>query len=235
MVEFKIRASGCSKIMGIKGLGLTGQTFLIQSLKEMMFKRRSEIKSKYITKGNLSEEDGFTLMALELDLGMVFKNVSFFENDFICGTPDLIIGDTVYDNKCSWSLDTFPLFESEIPNKDYWWQLQCYMELTGCRKAVLAYTLIDAPLELVEQAIKWETNQDATYRKVNEMVYTKKYFDELKERFFSLSTLDFFVEIPANKRIKKFAFDYDQKAIELVKERVLESRKYINSLLNNNK
>jgi hypothetical protein len=61
MESFKIRASSCSKIMGVKGLGQTGYTYLESWLKEAMFKRRPEIKSKYIDKGNISEEDGFTL------------------------------------------------------------------------------------------------------------------------------------------------------------------------------
>lgn len=230
MEQFKIRASGCAKIMGIKCLGLTGQSFCESWVKERLFKRRKDIKSKYLTKGNLSEEDGFTLMALQLNLGMVYKNEKFYENDFICGTPDLIVGDTVYDNKCSWSLDTFPMFDKE-PNKDYWWQLQCYMDLTGCRKTVLAYTLIDTPLELIEQAIKWETNHDAIYKIVNEMVYTKAYFEQLKNDYFALSELDFFIEIPEEKRIKTFSFDYDEIAIGKVKERVKECRDFINSLI----
>ena len=218
--------------MGVKGLGLTGQSYLESWLKETLFKRRAEIKSKYLVKGNESEEDGFTLMALQLNLGMVYKNTKYFENDFICGTPDLIVGDTVYDNKCSWSLDTFPLFDKEIPNKDYWWQLQCYMELTGCRKAVLAYTLIDASKALIEQAIKWQTNQEEIYRTICNMVYTKEYFDELVEEFCPLAESDYFLEIPESKRIKTFSFDYDAEAIAKIKERVKECRNYINSLIN---
>lgn len=233
MEEFKIRASSASKIAGVKGLGLTGQSYCEAWLKEKMYNRRSEIKSKYLDKGNLSEEDGFTLMALELNLGMVFKNNGYFENDFICGTPDLIVGGIVYDNKCSWSLDTFPMFNNEIPNKDYWWQLQCYMDLTGCKEAVLAYTLIDAPFELVQQAVKYEFNANKIYKIIMNMVYTRKYFDQLVETFCASSELKTFVEIPKEKRIKTFNILYDNDSILMLQKRVLESRNFINSLLNN--
>lgn len=219
--------------MGIKGLGQTGYTYLEQCLKEHLYKRRKDIKSKYLTKGNESEEDGFTLMALQLDLGMVYKNTKYFENDFICGTPDLIQNGIVYDNKCSWDLDTFPMFEKEIPNKDYWWQLQCYMELTGCRKAVLAYTLIDASYDLIQQAVKWLTSQEDIYRTIFNMVYTKDNFEKLCEEFCPLAKSDYFMEIPEKDRIKTFAFDYDPEAIAKIKGRVLESRIYLNTLINN--
>ena len=87
------------------------------------------------------------------------------------------------------------------------------------------------PLELIEQAIKWETNHDAIYKIVNEMVYTKAYFERLKNDYFALSELDFFIEIPEEKRIKTFSFDYDAIAIGKVKERVKECREFINNLI----
>jgi len=230
---FKIRASGAGKIAGIKGLGETGKTYCKEWLKEQLYKRRKDIKSKYIDKGNRNEEDGFTLMALELDLGMVYKNQSYFQSKHFCGTPDLIHNGIVYDNKCSWDLSTFPMFETEIPNKDYWWQLQVYMELTGCRKAILAYTLIDADMDLIQQAVKWEIYPEKIYQTVCNMVYTKERFDEAFNEFCPLATSDYFIEIPAKDRIKTFAFDYDAEAILKLQERVLECREYINSLLIN--
>jgi hypothetical protein len=233
MEQFKIRASGSGKIAGIKGLGETGKTFCKEWLKQKLYKRRKDIKSKYIDKGNRNEEDGFTLMALELDLGMVYKNLSYFQSEHFCGTPDLIHNGIVYDNKCSWDLSTFPMFETEIPNKDYWWQLQVYMELTGCRKATLAYTLIDADMDLIDQSVKWETDPEKIYQTICNMVYTQERFDEAKTEYCSRAESDFFVEIPAKNRIKTFSFDYDPEAILKLQERVEECREYISSLLTN--
>lgn len=218
--------------MGAKGLGQTGYSYLESWLKEAMFKRRPEIKSKYIDKGNISEEDGFTLLTLQKGLGMVYKNEKHFENDFMTGTPDLIHDGIVYDNKCSWSLDTFPMFDKEVPNKDYYWQLQTYMELTGCDKSVLAYTLIDADISLIQQAVKWETDPEKIYRIICNMVYTQSAFDEAVNEFCFNAKSDYFVEIPEEKRIKCFEIARNDKDIELIKERVKESRIHINYLLN---
>jgi len=229
---FKIRSSATSKLMGVKGLGQTGYTYLEAWLKDHLYKRRTEIKSKYLDKGNISEEDGFTLMALQLDLGMVYKNQELFKNDFMIGTPDLIVNGVVYDNKCSWSLDTFPMFDKEIPNKDYYWQLQSYMELTGASKAVLAYTLIDADISLIEQAVKWETEPNKIYRIICNMTYTKSTFESYIKEFCPTATSSYFVEIPDHDRIRTFNIDKNQKDIDLIYDRVNESRTYINSLLN---
>lgn len=218
--------------MGVKGLGLTGYNYLESWLKEKLYKRRAEIKSKYLDKGNISEEDGFTLLTLQHNLGMVYKNEKMFENDYMIGTPDLIHDGIVYDNKCSWSLDTFPMFDKEISNKDYYWQMQTYMELTGCKKAVLSYTLIDADFSLIEQAVKWEIDSEKIYRIICNMVYTKSAFDIAKKQFCPDAKADYFIEIPENKRIKTFQIEYDPKAIQLIQNRVEESREYINQLLN---
>jgi len=227
---FKIRSSGTSNIMGVKGLGKTGQSYIEQWVKEYLYKRRPEIKSKYLTKGNVQEEEGFTLMATELNLGMVYKNTELFENDYMKGTPDLIVNGVVYDNKCSWSLDTFPMFEKEVPNKDYWWQLQSYMELTGCDKSVLVYTLIDADEFEIERQIKWESNPEKIYKVINEMVYTKDYFNNLVDRFCPTAISDYFIEIPEDKRIKTFEIEKDKKSIMEIEYRVDECRTFIHNL-----
>lgn len=228
--NFKIRASGAHSIMGVKGLGKTGETYLKQWLKEKLYNRREDIKSKYLSKGNQCEEDGFTLMATELNLGMVYKNIAKFENDFCTGVPDLIL-DKVYDDKNSWSLSTFPIFETEIPNNDYWWQGQVYMYLTGIKKYVLAYTLIDAPADLVAQAVKWMTDPEEIYKAISNMIYTEADFKQLCKEFCPLAESDYFIEIPECDRIKTFEFDYDEEAIKKLEGRVLECRIFLNNLI----
>ena len=59
--------------------------------------------------------------------------------------------DLVIDVKNSWDHWTFPLFEDSVPTKDYYWQLQGYMALTGNKSAKLIYTLMDTPIDLLNQ------------------------------------------------------------------------------------
>ena len=209
----------------------TAKTYCKKWLKEHLYGRRKDIKSKYIDKGNICEEDGFTLMCLELNLGMVYKNTKLHSNEYMQGTDDLFVNNIVYDNKSSWDLDTFPMFETEVPNEAYEWQLNSYAELRNVDNAVLAYTLIDAPLELIEPEIKWLADHNDIYKRVCQMVYTKEYFDTLKNNLFPGATLNTFVEIPAERRVKPFPIKRDPAKIETIKQRVPMCREYIKTLL----
>lgn len=102
---------------------------------------------------------------------------------FFCGTPDLIVENVVYDIKCSWDCFTFPLFENEIPNKDYFYQLQVYMYLTGCKKAVLTYVLLNTPEELTYEEKHNYDNMDKKYRiKTYSFDYDETIIEQLKEK-----------------------------------------------------
>ena len=111
MKEFKIRASQCSKIMGQKALGKTGETYVKEWLIEQIYNRKKSISNKYLTKGILMEQDGIDMYAKHNLLDTLIKNEQYFENDFMCGTPDLILEDKIVDIKSSWDCFTFPIYD----------------------------------------------------------------------------------------------------------------------------
>jgi hypothetical protein len=164
MQTFKLRASAAGKLMtnptsaAAKAgatLSETSKTYLKEWLTTEIYGVQKEIKSKYIDKGNICEDEAIDKAVEWLDLPFAMKNETSFEDDYFTGTPDLITNGVVYDIKNSWDCHTFPLFEPEIPTKDYFYQLQVYMHLTGARKAVLCYLLMNTP-----EAITWETPHD---------------------------------------------------------------------------
>jgi len=152
MEKFKIRCSAIGEIMTNsrkKGeLSKGCQTYVQTWLKEQIYGRRQNISSKYLDKGNQLEDESINFLSDNSDYGFIIKNEQYYENDFLTGTPDIILKDEVIDIKNSWDCFTFPLFEKEIPNKGYWWQLQGYLALTGKSKASLIYTLMTTPEEL---------------------------------------------------------------------------------------
>ena len=86
-------------------------------------------------KGLIVEDNSIDLIAEVLGYGMLFKNEQYFEDDHLTGTPDIIIPkkDTVIDAKSSWDIFTFPLFDTSVPNMDYWWQGQGIYEFNQAK------------------------------------------------------------------------------------------------------
>jgi len=158
--KFKIRASASGNLMTNPRrkkelISKTTISYLHEWYKEQLYGVKKEISSKYLTKGNEKENEAIDKVIDWLDIPFGIKNEKNFEDEFFTGTPDLIVDDVVYDTKCSWDCFTFPLFDEEIKNKDYYYQLQVYMHLTGCKKAVLAYVLLNTP-----EHITWEQKHD---------------------------------------------------------------------------
>jgi len=129
MKTFKIRASGSGNLMGVKGLGKTGESYLQQWTKEQLYGRRKFMTNKYVEKGLIMEDASLDYIAEHLGYGMLVKNEDYFENEYFTGTPDVILNNHLIDVKNSYDCFTFPLFFNGVPNKDYYWQAQVYMAL----------------------------------------------------------------------------------------------------------
>lgn len=145
---FKCRASASGALLTnprskSETLSETTKTYLKEWATEQVFGYRKDISNKYLERGIQQEDEAIDFAIQVLDLPFAMKNEQLFEDDFFLGTPDLIVNDTVYDIKCSWNCHTFPFFETEIPTAGYYSQLQVYMHLTGLKKAVLTYVLLD--------------------------------------------------------------------------------------------
>ena len=165
----------------------TTVTYVYNWLKESIYGVRKEINNKYLNKGITLEDEAIDSAITWLDLHFVLKNEKYFEDDFFCGTPDLILEDEVLDIKNSWDCFTFPLFENEIPTKDYFYQLQVYMHLTGKRKARLVYVLLNTPEDLTWEKQNDYSSLDKKYRiKTFSIEYDESVIEDLKQRVINI-------------------------------------------------
>jgi hypothetical protein len=201
-------------------LPVGAKSYLKKWVKMKMFNREEDWKSIVVDKGLLCEQHGIDLLSEILSLEGVYKNDEFFENDFMQGSPDIIHNGIIRDIKNSWDLFTFPMFEDELPNSDYWWQLQGYMCLTKLKKASLDYTLIDTPMSLVMLDLKKLYYQSGGLASE----WTQEKYEHLYPNYR-------FDDIPKEMRLKSFEFQYDESIENKIKERVLLCRKYINETL----
>lgn len=217
--EFKIRCSGISKIMGVKGLGKTGQTYLDEWMKEQIYNRRKDFASKYFDKGNACENDAIAFAAENLKWGIVYKNEEWFEDDIFQGTPDIMHErqQFIADIKNSWDCFTFPLYDKEIPTDGYEDQLNGYMQLTGYRNSKLVYCLMDAPLDLMKKEMSKLSWKEGYRGEVPPEVYQK-----VKEDMT-------YSDLPPILRLKVFDVSFNEKRIQDIQDRVLVCREYIES------
>lgn len=188
MKEFKARASSAGVLLTnhrlkSETMAETVKTYLQEWAKEQIYWVRKEIKSKYLEKGTVMEAEAIEKAIEWANLPFVVKNDEKFEDEFFTGTPDVIGDDFVVDTKCSWDCFSFPLFETDVPERNYYAQLQVYMHLTGKKHAKLIYVLLNTP-----EYITWEKPHDYSaidpkYRvKVFEFDYDAELIAELQQR-----------------------------------------------------
>lgn len=219
----KVRCSAIGKIMTSprsKGevLSQTTKSYIKELFLEYKYGIRKEINSRYLDKGNMVENESIELTERVLDLDLIVKNESYFENDFICGTPDIIMGDTIIDVKSSWSAYTFPFFlDEELPNKDYYYQVQGYMALTGATKGMVVYCLINTPEEIVLDEIRrtsWSRHELDVTEETEAEVRQQHEFDH----------------IPEVNRVKAYYIERNEDVIQAIYERVKECKIYYDRL-----
>lgn len=196
------------------------QTYCKKWLKKALFNYSENWKSVVIDKGLAVEQDGIDLVGLIYDCEL-FKNEDWFQNDFCKGTPDVIDKEIIRDIKCSWDIFTFPMFDNELPKKEYWWQLQGYMWLLGIKKASLDYVLIDTPMPLVLFDLKKLYFQSGGVAE-----------DWTPERYEAMYPNYRFGNVPNELRVKSFTFDYECWIEEQISYRVRLCREYIKTLYN---
>jgi hypothetical protein len=219
----KIRCSQLGKIMTSSRsksevLSQTAKTYIEELAKEHLFGIKKVFKSRYTDKGNEVEEKAIELTEDVLGFEFLTKNEEYFENDYIKGTPDIITTSLVIDCKSSWSGDTFPFFQDELPNKDYYYQVMGYMWLTGKKNALISYCLINTPEEIVNDEIR-------------RTAWGKYEIEPSEETIREIMALHSFDHIPKDRRVKAFHVEYNEAVVNEMKTRIEHCRTYFNELI----
>jgi hypothetical protein len=214
MEQFKIRCSAIGQIMTeprskSELLSKTTITYIEEWMKEQIYGRRKRTESKYMDKGILMEDEAIEFVSSYYpEMPLLIKNEKNFASEYMTGTPDITFSDEVIDIKCSWDCFTFPLFEKELPEKNYYWQLQGYFHLTGASRGRIIYVLTNTPDSIVEKEISYSPDRE------DEIIAYHNYRN-----------------IPDKYKVKSFDVLRNDEDIERIKQRVIECRNYINQLL----
>jgi len=142
-------------IQDVPHLSDSCKTHLCDIYTVVKYGRTSDIKSKYLEKGLLLEEDAITLYC-ELTGKYHRKNKDRKYNDWVEGECDIDseVLDLVTDTKVNWDIFTFNRVVGKPIKPLYHWQLDGYMWLWGRSKGELAYCLLDTPEHLIQREEK---------------------------------------------------------------------------------
>ncbi len=252
--NYLFRCSGIGGLMAYKEkneLPAGAITELKKIYKETRRKRREDVKSKYLDKGNKCEEDSITLYS-RVSKRFYKKNDIRVNNFFLTGNPDLFIGEEIMkaeeidDIKSSWSAITFPMPDDKL-NNDYYLQLQGYMAITGAKTSKLAYCLVNATFEEIEKQRRYlknelgvidETgNEDflAGAKKIERnFIYDYKEFQSKYPGYDFAYTYEEWVEegldIPIEERVITYEIPRNDDDIMLIYKRIKLCRDYLNQL-----
>lgn len=223
MIQF--RCSGLGKLMTeprskSETLSETAKTFIEEVFNEKELGIYKDVSSRYTDKGIQMEDEAiqFAGNVLGWEFG-VFKNEKRLTNEWITGIPDINTDTLLADIKCSFDGTTFPFHKKQIPNKDYFWQLQGYMMLTGHDQAELVYCLMNTPQLIVEDEIRrahWKLNLLEESLDLRDAIQNQHNFDHLSDRI----------------RVKRFIVIKDEESQAKIRERVFNANEYYQQLKN---
>lgn len=219
---YKIRCSALPTLMTVSRsktdpLSETAKAYLREIwIKEVFNREKYDKSNKYTDKGISCESDSLDLYKQVTDKTL-FKNKKNFENDFIKGTPDLVLNNCVIDIKTPWDLWTFMAVNEDVARKDYLFQLVGYAWLVGVVCGQITYCLVNTPQEIVSTEmykLSFRFDEIGTSDKADEK-YLKNYkFDDIEPKL----------------RFKSYGFlsllDYAPQ----VEEKVLQCREYLKGL-----
>lgn len=219
MKQFKCRASQLGKLMTSgrdrKSMGETAKSYCKEWYISEITGKTKDVKSKYLDRGNAMEDAAIERVAKHYGVNLI-KNDIQLENEYFTGTFDCRTFDRVIDTKVPFDAFTFPFFENEL-DPNYFAQMQCYMHLTGLRKASVCYCLENGSDDQIEK-LSWQIAKDAGKDEPD--------IDDWNEADAQLN----YDHLPENLRIKVFEFEYDETFIEEAKQRVIDSRNYLESI-----
>jgi hypothetical protein len=219
MKQFKCRASQIGKLMtndrSGKAMGETAKTYCKEWLISEITGKTKDIRSKYLDRGNAMEADAIARVAKYYNCELE-KNEIRLENEYFTGTFDARNHERIIDTKVPFDAFTFPFFATET-DKDYFAQLQVYMDLTGLRKASLCYCLENGSQEQIEK-LSWQIAKDLGKDEPD--------IDDWTTAENELS----YDHLSDDLRIKVFEFEYDEVFIAQAKQRVLDARNYIEKI-----
>lgn len=192
-------------------------------IKEVYGREKLDKANKYTTKGVMCEPDSMDLVNKVTGV-TYFKNTKQLENEYITGTPDVIVRDkkkkpkSVIDIKTSWDIWTFSAVDEKKAYKDYYYQLFGYMLLTAAKSGTLMYCLVNTPDTIADREMI-----RLSYNIPELTTGDSKIEEEIRKNFV-------FDDIRPSQRVKQFMFDFNSMYLDELITKITAAREYMKGL-----
>lgn len=255
--KIKFRASSMWKLMTDprskkEELSETCITHLVDLFVQYKYDRREFVTSKYLEKGNEREEQAIGLLSFLTQIEYI-KNTERLQNEFTQGEPDLYNGESIFnakrtlDTKVSWSVNTFFRTKNKAVDKEYYWQGQTYMDLTGSDFHSVVFCLVNGTAKAIMDEkrlagyqygiIDSGATKNEEYKErckqieINHIVDLASFQEEYGFFDFDNDVSNWQWDIPYEDRMFQFHFERNQEDIDKMHDRVKKCRKWMNKNL----
>lgn len=191
--------------------------------------RRKDIKSKFMEKGLLLEEDAITQYSL-LAGKMYRKNTVRLNNGMVEGEFDFEDEeeDIILDTKVCWDIFTFDAKVAKKFDPVYEWQGDCYMWLKNRKRFKLVYCLLNTPAHLVQRE-----EVKLMYELIGSQNDFMESSEELKglynEAVEQIRLNHSYEDLPIQRKIRVYETIRSEERIEALKSSIPLWRDYLNN------
>lgn len=201
-------------------------TALYADVKYGKWNPTKDIGNKYTSKGKAAEEESINLIS-RLDKALYVKNELMLENDWLKGTPDIIVGNDPYnaekiiDVKSPWDCETFLSNLNDDLAQQYYWQMQSYMALSNAPVAEVHFCLVNIPDDMLN------TEKMRLFNRSGFMFDTDPAYLKQEAQLVRNLTFD---DVPFEERRIKFIVHRNEDDIQRIYRQVEKCRPYLEQI-----
>jgi hypothetical protein len=231
LVATEEQLQACLKVLEIVkdeplGLSKGAKTFctgLYADIKYGKWNPTKDIGNKYTAKGKAAEAEAIMLVS-QLEGELYYKNELQVQNEFLKGTPDVIVGEDVHnaekiiDVKSPWDCETFFANLNDELIQQYKFQMQGYMAITNAPIAEVHFCMVNIP------DFMWQKERMNLFNRMEVVTEDNIDFKMAEQQLFKNLHYD---DMPPEERRIKFIVDRDDDLIQKIYNQVEKVREYL--------
>jgi hypothetical protein len=200
------------------GLSDTAKSAIIDVYLDKKEGRKKIITNKFTIKGNEQEDLSIAVYA-SFTQKWIKKNEKVYKNDWLEGTPDVVLEDKILEIKTKFDRFTFAKTDKTKALEQYYWQVQGYLLLTNKQQAELVLTCVDSDDFTIYNEVKKEAY-------VQGIDFDSQAYQELENQIRHNHTYN---DLQVEEKLKIIPIDRNEEDINRLKTQINRARSFLSS------